>query len=471
MMRFPATLLLVVCLTAFASGAPVETLRTDVCIVGGGSGGYAAALAAARAGADCVLIEKRDRLGGTSTGAYVSNWEPGPGDDFAEEIFARLSKIPNAVGIARDYNADRKKGPFGLWLTTPGLKYSETLRRAQHPQGLWRAVVFEPEALHRVVLEMLEETHKCRVLLETAFTTAESKGKHVEAVLADAAGNPLRIEAKVFIDSTGDAVLCRAAGCETMLGPDPKSRFGEAFAPETPGRTLNAISLCYRITPRANPRRQQPPEPPVRDWPRSAHCSGLPCGDIIVNPLATLPGSDLIDLGYDECMTRAKRIVQAHWRWLQEYPTFAGYELDSVAPMLGIRESYRVVTEYVLRQQDLEAGLSSQNHPDVIAVADHSMDVHGAGSQRVRGELTGPYGIPYRCLIPKGAENLLVACRGAGMSQIAASSCRLSRTIIQLGHAAGEAAAMAAKGGKPVGEIDVAALREILRPGARRRGG
>ncbi len=249
-----------------------------------------------------------------------------------------------------------------------------------------------------------------------------------------------------------------------MLGPDPRSRFSERLAPEEPDTVPNAISLCYRITPRENPRRAVPPDPPVEKWPRSAHCNGLPDGDIIVNPLATIPGRDLIDLGYEECMARAKRIVQAQWCWLQQIPTFAGYEFHSFAPALGVRESYRVVTEYVLRQQDLEAGLSGQAHPDIIAVADHSMDVHGAGSKRVSGHLNSPYGIPYRCLIPKGSENVLVACRGAGFSHIAASSCRLSRTIIQIGHAAGLAAAMAAEEGVPVSEVDTDALQQILRP-------
>ena len=91
------------------------------------------------------------------------------------------------------------------------------------------------------------------------------------------------------------------------------------------------------------------------------------------------------------------------------------------------------------------------------------MDVHGSGRASVCKELKGPYGVPYRCLIPQGMENLLVACRGASFSQIAASSCRLSRTILALGHAAGLAAAQAAKTGVPVAKIDADALRSELR--------
>jgi hypothetical protein len=443
--------------------ADVSELETDVCIVGGGSGGYAAAIAAARAGADCVLVERLDQLGGTSTAAYVSVWGPGSADSFAREIYDRLQEIPNAVGIAKDHNPSRKQGPFGLWLVTDGLTYQETLRGAAAPRSARRSMVFEPDALSRVVSEMLAETGNCRTLLGATFTQVETDGPRIKSIRAETRdGQSYRIRARVFIDATGGVHLCRAAGYETMLGPESKDRFNESFAPDKPGATLNAISLCYRIRKSDNPKRQAPPDPPIKNWPRSAHVSGQPNGDRIVNPLAMLPGRAMIDLGYDKAMAKCKRIVRAQWSWLQGYPAFSQYEFQSFAPMLGIRETYRVVGEYVLTQHDLQAGLEAQAHPDVIAIADHSMDVHGAGSRRVRGEVKQPYGVPYRCLVPRGSVNLLAACRGASFSHIAASSCRLSRTIIQLGRAAGLAAAMAAENDLPVAEIDVAALKKKL---------
>ena len=457
------TVALACSLQACAVGAAPADLSTDVCIVGGGSGGYSAAIAAARAGADCILVERQPTLGGTSTAAYVCHWGPGLGDSLAQEIFGRLDKL-GAAGITSDHNADRKLGSFGLWLITPGATYEESLKSSGSERGDRRGVVFDPHKLGEVVLQMLAETGNCRVMLGTTFVDVETDGPRIVAIQATVDGGAqYKIRARVFIDSTGGAHLCRAAGYETMLGPDGKDRFGERFAPDTSGTTLNAISLCYRVRKSENPKRQPAPDPPVKRWPRSAHVTSLPCGDLILNPLATVPGRELIDLGYDECIRKAKRLVQAQWHWLQEDPTFAPYEFHGFAPMLGIRESYRVVSEYVLTQQDLEAGLNRQTHPDIIAVADHSMDVHGKGSQRVHGQLKAPYGIPYRCLIPKGSTNLLVACRGAGFSHIAASSCRLSRTIIQLGHAAGTAAAMAAERDVPVAEIDVAKLREKLK--------
>jgi hypothetical protein len=125
--------------------------------------------------------------------------------------------------------------------------------------------------------------------------------------------------------------------------------------------------------------------------------------------------------------------------------------------MLGIRESYRLKARYVLTQHDLAAGLDDQTHADIIAVADHPCDIHGAGGHLKT--IHQAYGIPYRCLIPAGAcENLLVACRGSGFSKIAASSCRLQRTMIQLGHAAGAAAAMTVAADVAVDQIDIAEL-------------
>ena len=438
---------------------PVE-VKAEVCVVGGGSGGFGAALAAARAGADVVLVDQMPRLGGTSTNAYVANWEPGPDGPLTREMYRRLAE-QNAVGITKDHNPDRKLGPFGLWTIAPEATYEETLQRAGWNRDQWRAVVFDPNTMSELMSRMLEETGRCRVMLQHTCFDVEMDGDRVVAILARAAdGTIRRMSARVFVDSTGGVYLCRKAGCETMLGSDPKSRFNEPFASEKPDKTLNAITLCYRIRKSDKPARAPTPKSPVKRC--GAHISGVPGGDLILNPLAMIPGRALIDLGYEETMARCQEIVKSHWHCMQRYPTFSQYEFDSHAPMLGIRESYRVVSDYVLTQHDLAATLKGQTHPDIIAVADHAMDVHGTGGRRVHGELKGSYGVPYRCLIPKGTSNLLVACRGAGFSQIAASSCRLNRTMTALGHAAGLAAAQAVQKDITVRDVDVKAIQREL---------
>ena len=332
------------------------------------------------------------------------------------------------------------------------------------PDGGYRSVVYQPEIFDRVVREMLEETGRVRLLDETEFFDAEiSPDKtRIESILARKAdGGVIRVHAAVFIDATGSILLCQKVGCATRRGVDPRSLYGESLAPETPTPQLNALTRCYRIERSPNPKQETIAPEEKTDFPKCAYITGWLDGTRMINMLPTLPGSALFDLGYDECMKRSELIVRNHWHWLQQQADFSEYELTEIAPMLGIREGERVVARYMLRQQDLDATWEGQTHPDRIAVADHPCDVHGEGGALI--PVRSAYGIPYRCLIPEGTlTNLLVACRGAGMSRIAAASCRLQRTMIQLGHAAGTAAAWAARNKCPVDQIDIPALVEKM---------
>lgn len=420
-----------------AAGVTRE-LRADVCVVGGGSGGIGAAVAAARAGASVILVERETRLGGTSTMGYVLNWEPGPGDSFAREIADRLTLYANGQIITRAKD------------------YEGTLTRASNGR-----VEFEPEPFHEVAMAMLAETGRARVLLGTTFVraAADADERRVRWIEAVRGGECLRIQARTFVDCTGSGFLCQTVGCEAMLGADPKSRFDEPSAPDEPKEVLNAIELCYRIRRSPNPVRQELPEgrKPRKGgagWP-------LPSGDMFINTCGGLaPGWLLMQLGYEGARAELELRARQHWYWCQQ-DRYPDYEFDSFAPMLAIRESHRIVGEYVLREQDVMTHVSQSPHPDIVAIADHPLDTHGAGGGL--GQVAAPYGIPYRCLVPKGPwQNLLVACRGASFSHIAASSCRLSRTIMALGHAAGLAAAESARTGVPVAAVDIPAIQAEL---------
>lgn len=421
-----------------AAPGSVRELRADVCVVGGGSGGIGAAVAAARAGATVLLVEREAKLGGTSTMAYVQNWEPGPGCPLAREIADRLARYADGRIITR------------------ATDYEGTLSRAAHGR-----VGFEIEPFHEVVLAMLRETGRGRVLLGTTFVraAADRDQRRVEWIEVVRNGERYRIRARAFVDSTGSGFLCQTVGCETMLGAEPKSRFGEPSAPENPQEVLNAIELCYRIRRSPHPVRQELPE--GRSLRRGGAAWPLPSGDLFVNTCGGLaPGWLLMKLGYEEARAELELRVRQHWHWLQQdrYPE---YEFDSFAPMLAIRESHRIVGEYVLREQDVQTLVNQTPHPDIVAIADHPLDTHGAGGGL--GQVATPYGIPYRCLVPKGPwRNLLVACRGASFSHIAASSCRLSRTMLALGHAAGLAAAETARTGTEVMAVDLPGIQAEL---------
>jgi hypothetical protein len=470
-------------LNATMSGKPMSEIRYDLCIVGAGSGGIGAALAAVRMGLSVLLIEKSDTLGGNAVRGGVHNWEPGVGGTaFPFEIYQRLQKIPNAVAIVRMARhcvvpqPGKPVYPGGEALPDPAATYSHSLKRHSLKElspeekfgrsSAFRSIVFEPEAYSRVAGEMLAETGKCTVLTNTAFSEVRVKDGNIESLILE---NGEEVRASFFVDSTADAKLCQAAGCELMRGQEGRETFGEPDAPEQASSKINAVTLIYRITPRDHAAVDPlPADVPSECWwqarfPASLN-SGYANGDLNINMLPTMQGEESLRLGYPAAYAECRRRVLAHWHYLQtrpDFPEFQRYTISWIAPALGVRETVRVVGEYILTEHDILKGISRQTDPDIITLADHAMDRHGEGGGCV--ELREPYGVPYRCLLPKGINNLLVACRGASFSSIAASSCRLSRTMMALGHAAGVASALAKEKNLSLRDVPAKTLRETLR--------
>lgn len=444
---------------AFPRHAPSEALTADVCVVGAGSGGVGAALSAARNGAKVVLVEFESILGGTSTNAWVSSWEPvAGGDGLPAEIYRTMRQDPLGVTYA-DYSlgAHRVVEKDGKW------------KRGHHHSLPW-----EPRTFNYFVREMLEATGNCRTLLNTTFHRAHRRNDHIEAIDAWFTGRHLRIEAKIFIDSTADGDVCVDAGCDFDMGEDPRSRYNEPTAPEKAEMVLNGLTLCYRIKDTGSPQKPWlPPEIPEGICRKPAHIVPLPNGDHNINAVGMIDGNAVAEMEYSALMREGHRRVLEHFFWLQQVPPgerwtrYAGREgyrnwaIAGIAPRIGVRESRRILGDYVLTENDVQAGVRKQNHDDIIAISDHAVDVHGRKG-RLYEVPNGPYGIPYRCLLPRGVENLIIASRAASFSHIAAASCRLSRTIMTLGQAAGNAAAMcAAEAVLPRG-VDVEDLRRRL---------
>lgn len=462
----------------------------DVCVVGGGSAGLGAATASSRMGLSTILLEKGDQLGGTAVRGGVHNWEPGVGGTaFAQEIYRRLAAIPQAAGVwsmSRHWCwPHRNTPPFpgGEQLIDPKATYQDTLLRcgtrgltpdAEKVRKQWHGVIFEPDHYACTVEEMLQESGHCQIWKKTSFISASVAHGRITEVRALRDGKEQAIRASFFIDATADALLGRSAGCEIMTGEEDRSAFNEPDAPlHSNSRRINAITLIYRVTSVSAPKVESlPADIPAKCWFHQSWCGAsigqYPCGDRNINMLPTMEGDEFLSyidrskdgyrLAYEEC----RRRIIGHWHFIQtEYPEFQSYRMNWIAPALGVRETRRIVGEYVLTQHDLLAGLSHQTHHDIIAIADHAFDTHGQGS-RGCPELPQPYGVPLRCLIPKKQHNLLVAGRCASFSHIAASSSRLSRTMMDLGHAAGLAVFLAQRDHCDVREIDTDELRSHL---------
>ena len=424
-------------------------MNCDVAVVGGGSAGFAAAWSAAKRGADVVLVEREDALGGTSTIGGVSSWEPVCGArGLPEMVYERLKKEGQAGVYRFDHHRSwlEKDGslqfPGALLEIDRDAPYSATLRR--HGPGMkdekWfrencRGVIFDPDAMSRLMRKMLDETGRCRVMTGTSFVSADREGRRIMALhLSD--GTVL--EPKVVVDACG--AVAKSAGCELMKSDRP-----------------NGASLIYRVA--CSGGTVAPSEPPPRCWWRenypSAFCMVLPNGEIAVNMLPTISGKEVRRLGESVAYNEARRRVEAHWRWMQtKWPGFSGWRISRVSSRLAHRETFRVRGDYVLTGRDVRDGVRPA---DEIASADHALDAHGG--EGVGGELKAPYGISYRCLIAAGMDNLLLAGRIASFDSIAASSCRLSRTMMKLGEAAGAAAAVAVQGGKRIRDVQVSEIK------------
>jgi len=426
------------------SEAPLPTVHCqlspvncyDVCVVGVGSGGFGAALAAARNGASVIAIEKDQVVGGTTTMAWIHVWQPVlGGGPFPRELWERMSELPGG---------------------TDGLPYSA----GEPGTFVGKQMGFEPWAFDWVARQMLAETGKCDLRLGTSLVDVDASDGRIRSVTVEQSGKLYGVVARQYIDCTSDAELCFRAGCECRVGEDARSEFGESLAPEEPTVRVNPSTLIYRVRDFGEKQRTWlPPDTPPD------HCVGEPAwcrmanGDRLINRCGMIEGNTLDADCRKPILQEALRRVYAHLYWLQTAAGLDTWGLVGIAPQIGVRESRRVMGEYIMTEHDCMTGLNGQDHPDIVVTADHTLDLHNSFDLPVAN---GPFGIPYRCLRPRGFGNLQVASKAASFSHVAASACRLQRTVMRMGEVAGTAAAMAAAEGIDPGAVQIDALKEQL---------
>lgn len=432
----------------------MEKLYAQAAVVGGGSGGFGAAYTLAKHGVKTILIEKNPGLGGTSVYAGVNCWEPGVASGELHQILRqKLSEIKDGCAVcktvpnARLFDPDSDVHdmgiyPWGLSVKDENADYESTLKRCisltEGNGWNWRRFQFEPTAMDAVMQGLLAEYSKnLTIMLETKYLSCRTEaGKVKEITVCNEKGTYI-IEAQYFVDSTGDIFLARDAGCKTTIGADAGELYQEPSARDKDETNLNGVTYVFRVKKSADPNYIDSYVSTGRE--RQKHvvsCFNMyPNGDININMLPTFTGQEYLALK-DKADEVGEETVRCYWNWLQTQKGMQGYELVHIFPMTGKREGYRLVGKYVLTEQDLLAGVEKQNYKSkTAAIADHPMDRHGTDGGC--NELLTPYKIPVSCLETREYDNLFVACRGASFSHIAASSARLSRTILALGEAAG----------------------------------
>jgi hypothetical protein len=402
--------------------------------------GCMAAIAAARAGASTLLVERWGFLGGAATAGAVGQfvgWETAAGRRVIGGLGEVLVRRLVEAGIADGH---------GHFTMSTGHRMDR--------------VNYEPEALKSALDDWMAEAG-VRVLLHAAVADVVRSARSVEAVRLLTRGGMLEVRPRVVVDCSGEL--------------DLMARAGAGFLPLDQDETLQPATLMFRFGP--------------LDWevfeaiPAAERAAlarrGVESGALARAALhaAPVPGSadawfnitrvavDATDpFALSEAEAEGRRQAFRAARYLRDsVPGCADGRLVALAPQLGIRETRRVRGLHVLTADELRAGVSFE---DTVALGAYPIDIHPAQGAGLGFEELGPdhaYAIPYRCLVPQALDNALVAGRGISATHEANGAIRVMPIAMALGQAAGSAAAMLATGNVPAAGLDVGALRTALR--------
>ena len=445
---------------------PARTLpvcaEVDVAVVGAGPAGIMAALAAAEDGLKVLLVEGRGFVGGNLTlGLPILGFLSQKGEPIIKGLPQRF------IDRLRAGNAAGPHQPCPLHVSL---------------------TLVDPEAVKLVAVEMLRE-QGVGIMLHTVFSGTLMDGGRIGALVVEGKSGREAILAETVIDATGDGDVAFRSGvpCEkgnargglqpptlmfSMEGVDA-GRLRECLANEPEVYDVDFIPPDYfernsrfivvglrKLLARARAGGLAIPNE------RTILISGLRGDEFWVN-MTRVRGIDATDtrsLTVGEIETRGQ--IDALCRYLVScVPGFERARLGRVAPFLGIRETRRIVGQYVLTADDIRG---CRRFDDAVAAAGYPIDLHSPDGDDCELEWCGDcYEIPYRSLVPREVDNLLVAGRCISATHEAMASTRVMSTCMALGEAAGRAAQMCVREKVPPADVDTRRLREeLLRHGA-----
>ena len=425
-------------------GMNTENRTWDVIVLGGGVSGCMAAIAAARQGADTLLVEQYGFLGGSLTNAGV-----GPMMTFHAGARQVVTGIPQEL-------VDRMcalGGCLGHIEDTTGYASSVT--------------PFDVEIM-KLALDQLTQESGVQVLFHARLVSADRTGDELSSVCVQTRGGLLTLKGRVFVDATGDGALSAAAGAQVCQGRELDG-FCQPMTTNMKVRGVDIAALKEEI-------RREPENFNIRDLDaldRSPRLSvagfyrqfnrakqqgelttaredvllfeTVVPGEVIVNTtrIVLLNPTDAWDLSLAEQQGRK----QAHelMQFFRRYCVgFEQAELVSTGVQIGVRESRRVLGEYLLTAEDL---LESKPFEDTVALGGYPIDIHNPTGAKTETTHLKPgqfYYIPLRALIVKGLDNLLVCGRCISATHEAGAAIRVTPIAMGVGQAAGAAAGLAA---------------------------
>lgn len=432
----------------------VRETSCDVLVVGGGPAGLSAAVCAARHGAKTVLAERNGYLGGMATaglvGPLMTATTPKGETQLIRGFFDEFVRAMEAKGGAI-HPSKAKIGSFSSY----------------RDSGHYGMTTFDPETFKLVAEE------KCRkagveLLYHLLFVKAEvSDGRITAACFATKSGI-WKITAKTYVDCTGDGDVAFSAGVPTVYGDG--------------NGDVQASSLFFRIRgvdkakmdahdADCRARKDKDGRFYVREIKAARQAGEFPIWRQKVEVYEGLDGNWIVNMGQSEDVngTDPKQVTDAEIAGREQAHIIVSFlrkyvkgcencELAQSADQLGVRETRRIVGEYVLSVEDVK---NSVRFPDSVFCCASHMDIHRKGRvEYVTRKTDAPYFIPYRSLVARGVGNLLAAGRCISAERPVMGAIRVMPPCFAMGQAAGTAAALAAKAGVPARRID---LTELVR--------
>ncbi|MDD5289553.1 MAG: FAD-dependent oxidoreductase [Dehalococcoidales bacterium] len=421
----------------------------DVIVVGGGAAGIGAALAAGRNGAKTLLIEQANCLGGLQTQCLNPR-------------FTELDPYIQA-GLVREI-IDRIKKEDAVYIES-----------GRNPH--FRGFTFEPEYYKYMLDNMMAEAG-VKLLYRVFAVGAIREGNTLKGIIIESKEGRHAILGKVIIDATGSADIAWKAGASCMTDGFPSGEGKGRHMGFGYGVTFREVDIKkFEEFRQANP----------SEWVgaiagknliKKAKAEGklhgnrgafwfspylMPGGIWILGPQYPLPmghhpwlAQDISDGEIDS----RKQAWSAYFLLKNNVPGWENSHIDQLPNMVMLRDSHRMLGEYVLKEEDMLAGKAFD---DSIAMSNHAPDVFGPDDQHSFIGNVPPYDIPYRSLISKDIDNLMAAGSAMSTDFMVFGATRYCTPSVCTGQAAGTAAALAVKSGTTPKKINVKQVQDTLR--------
>lgn len=439
---------------------PLTTQGTyDVVVCGGGVSGTMAAVSAARQGARTALLEKGPFLGGVLAMGY-----------FPHSFYANTGK--KAIGGIAQELIDRLKDNGG------------SLGHLRYEGGhLYTITPVDSEMVKIELMKMAKEAG-VDVFFETIVNDVIMEGKSIKGVIIQSKEGTEIIGANMVIDATGDGDAAYMAGAEYEKGREDD---GKMQPVSLAMRVSNVDTLrlvgevatdqSVLMTKRPGSEKEYPvyfvarlgkwdDTPEAReiftDRNHQMFCLCTLENDIYLN-ISRVIGVDGTKLRESSGALMDTRLqIEKMFRFVKKY--IPGFEKCNLigGTFLGVRESRRFKGEYTLTEEDIKEG---RKFDDNICLVGYPMDMHDPDGgnvvfKQIGGD--GTYGIPFRCMLLPGYDNLMVTGRCISVTHQALASARTMSACMCMGQAAGTAAALACRKEQGFHHVSVGELQEEL---------